>query len=147
MPLFPVWRQDLVQIEGHESSFWSSHETVSLEGWGTQSSSTAKKASRPLASLEDAIKLRAHANQIKAELIAPIAERGIVELGTIDQAAFEQATVDHVAFDQATVDQGIAEFDNSWQWRCDQLPKCDSLYRMSQAHAGSDCGGYWMPLN
>ncbi|MDN3631457.1 alpha/beta hydrolase [Vibrio lentus] len=133
---FPEKVSGLIQIEGHGPLSEAPHETVSRLRDGVLSRlRQRRKPSRPLASLEDAIKLRAHANQIKAELIAPIVERGIVELGTIDQAAFEQATVDHVAFDQATVDQGIAEFDNSWQWRCDPNLKCDSLYRMSQAHA------------
>ncbi|MEZ8303500.1 alpha/beta fold hydrolase [Vibrio splendidus] len=133
---FPEKVSGLIQIEGHGPLSEAPHETVSRLRDGVLSRlRQRRKPSRPLASLEDAIKLRAHANQIKAELIAPIVERGIVELGTIDQVAFEQATVDHVAFDQATVDQGIAEFDNSWQWRCDPNLKCDSLYRMSQAHA------------
>ncbi|MGF1849919.1 alpha/beta fold hydrolase [Vibrio lentus] len=133
---FPEKVSGLVQIEGHGPLSEAPHETVSRLRDGVLSRlRQRRKPSRPLASLEDAIKLRAHANQIKAELIAPIVERGIVELGTIDQAAFEQATAGHVAFDQATVDQGIAEFDNSWQWRCDPNLKCDSLYRMSQAHA------------
>ncbi|MFA0000018.1 alpha/beta fold hydrolase [Vibrio lentus] len=133
---FPEKVSGLIQIEGHGPLSEAPHETVSRLRDGVLSRlRQRRKPSRPLASLEDAIKLRAHANQIKAELIAPIVERGIVELGTIDQAAFEQATVDHVAFDQAILDQGIAEFDNSWQWRCDPNLKCDSLYRMSQAHA------------
>ncbi|MEZ8226034.1 alpha/beta fold hydrolase [Vibrio splendidus] len=123
---FPEKVSGLVQIEGHGPLSEAPHETVSRLRDGVLSRlRQRRKPSRPLASLEDAIKLRAHANQIKAELIAPIVERGIVELGTIDQAAF----------DQATVDQGIAEFDNCWQWRCDPNLKCDSLYRMSQAHA------------
>ena len=138
---FPEKVSGLIQIEGHGPLSEAPHETVSRLRDGVLSRlRQRRKPSRPLASLEDAIKLRAHANQIKAELIAPIVERGIVELGTIDRTVvakvdFEHATVDHVAFDQATVDQGIAEFDNSWQWRCDPNLKCDSLYRMSQAHA------------
>ncbi|PMN46789.1 hydrolase [Vibrio lentus] len=125
---FPEKVSGLIQIEGHGPLSEAPHETVSRLRDGVLSRlRQRRKPSRPLASLEDAIKLRAHANQIKAELIAPIVERGIVELGTIDQ----------VAFDRATVVQGSAEFDNSWQWqwRCDPNLKCDSLYRMSQAHA------------
>ncbi|OBT00940.1 hydrolase [Vibrio tasmaniensis] len=138
---FPEKVSGLVQIEGHGPLSEAPHETVSRLRDGVLSRlRQRRKPSRPLASLEDAIKLRAHANQIKAELIAPIVERGIVELSNVDravvaQAAFDQTTVDQVAFDQATVEQGIAEFDNCWQWRCDPNLKCDSLYRMSQAHA------------
>ncbi|PMG22720.1 hydrolase [Vibrio splendidus] len=125
---FPEKVSGLIQIEGHGPLSEAPHETVSRLRDGVLSRlRQRRKPSRPLASLEDAIKLRAHANQIKAELIAPIVERGIVELGTIDQAAFEEATVD----------QDAAELENSWQWqwRCDPNLKCDSLYRMSQAHA------------
>jgi pimeloyl-ACP methyl ester carboxylesterase len=103
---FPEKVSGLVQIEGHGPLSEAPHETVSRLRDGVLSRlRQRRKPSRPLASLEDAIKLRAHANQINAELIAPIVERGIVE------------------------------FENSWQWRCDPNLKCDSLYRMSQAHA------------
>ncbi|ULN63480.1 alpha/beta hydrolase [Vibrio gigantis] len=103
---FPEKVSGLIQIEGHGPLSEAPHETVSRLRDGVLSRlRQRRKPSRPLASLEDAIKLRAHANQINAELIAPIVERGIVE------------------------------FDNSWQWRCDPNLKCDSLYRMSQAHA------------
>ncbi|MFA0046723.1 alpha/beta fold hydrolase [Vibrio sp. 10N.261.51.F11] len=103
---FPEKVSGLIQIEGHGPLSEAPHETVSRLRDGVLSRlRQRRKPSRPLASLEDAIKLRAHANQINAELIAPIVERGIVEL------------------------------DNSWQWRCDPNLKCDSLYRMSQAHA------------
>ncbi|NOJ09651.1 alpha/beta hydrolase [Vibrio splendidus] len=133
---FPEKVSGLIQIEGHGPLSEAPHETVSRLRDGVLSRlRQRRKPSRPLASLEDAIKLRAHANQIKAELIAPIVERGIVELSTVDRAAFDQTTVDQVAFGQATDDQDIAKFDNSWQWRCDPNLKCDSLYRMSQAHA------------
>ncbi|MEZ8353805.1 alpha/beta fold hydrolase [Vibrio splendidus] len=128
---FPEKVSGLIQIEGHGPLSEAPHETVSRLRDGVLSRlRQRRKPSRPLASLEDAIKLRAHANQIKAELIAPIVERGIVELSNVDRTVVTQA-----AFEQATVDQGIAEFDNSWQWRCDPNLKCDSLYRMSQAHA------------
>ncbi len=128
---FPEKVSGLIQIEGHGPLSEAPHETVSRLRDGVLSRlRQRRKPSRPLASLEDAIKLRAHANQIKAELIAPIVERGIVELSNVDRTVVTQA-----AFDQATVDQGIAEFDNCWQWRCDPNLKCDSLYRMSQAHA------------
>ena len=128
---FPEKVSGLIQIEGHGPLSEAPHETVSRLRDGVLSRlRQRRKPSRPLASLEDAIKLRAHANQIKAELIAPIVERGIVELSTVDRTVVAKAV-----FDQATVDQGIAEFDNSWQWRCDPNLKCDSLYRMSQAHA------------
>ncbi|MCY9865655.1 alpha/beta hydrolase [Vibrio coralliirubri] len=103
---FPEKVSGLIQIEGHGPLSEAPHETVSRLRDGVLSRlRQRRKPSRPLASLEDAIKLRAHANQINAELIAPIVERGIVE------------------------------FENSWQWRCDPSLKCDSLYRMSQAHA------------
>ena len=103
---FPENVSGLIQIEGHGPLSEAPHETVSRLRDGVLSRlRQRRKPSRPLASLEDAIKLRAHANQINAELIAPIVERGIVE------------------------------FENSWQWRCDPNLKCDSLYRMSQAHA------------
>ncbi|MGB1279827.1 MAG: alpha/beta fold hydrolase, partial [Vibrio cyclitrophicus] len=103
---FPEKVSGLIQIEGHGPLSEAPHETVSRLREGVLSRlRQRRKPSRPLASLEDAIKLRVHANQIKAELIAPIVERG------------------------------IAEFENSWQWRCDPNLKCDSLYRMSQAHA------------
>ncbi|NOI96082.1 MULTISPECIES: alpha/beta fold hydrolase [Vibrio] len=103
---FPEKVSGLIQIEGHGPLSEAPHETVSRLRDGVLSRlRQRRKPSRPLASLEDAIKLRAHANQINAELIAPIVERGIVE------------------------------FENSWQWRCDHNLKCDSLYRMSQAHA------------
>ncbi|MBE8574990.1 alpha/beta fold hydrolase [Vibrio sp. OPT18] len=103
---FPEKVSGLIQIEGHGPLSEVPHETVSRLRDGVLSRlRQRRKPSRPLASLEDAIKLRAHANQINAELIAPIVERGIVE------------------------------FENSWQWRCDPNLKCDSLYRMSQAHA------------
>ncbi|PML50706.1 hydrolase [Vibrio lentus] len=103
---FPEKVSGLIQIEGHGPLSEAPHETVSrLRGGVLSRLRQRRKPSRPLASLEDAIKLRAHANQINAELIAPIVERGIVE------------------------------FENSWQWRCDPNLKCDSLYRMSQAHA------------
>ncbi|MEZ9698882.1 alpha/beta hydrolase [Vibrio sp. 10N.261.46.E12] len=103
---FPEKVSGLIQIEGHGPLSEAPHETVSRLRDGVLSRlRQRRKPSRPLASLEDAIKLRAHANQINAELITPIVERGIVEL------------------------------ENSWQWRCDPNLKCDSLYRMSQAHA------------
>ncbi|CDT64708.1 putative VALACYCLOVIR HYDROLASE [Vibrio coralliirubri] len=103
---FPEKVSGLIQIEGHGPLSEAPHETVSRLRDGVLSRlRQRRKPSRPLASLEDAIKLRAHANQINAELIAPIVERGIVE------------------------------FENFWQWRCDPNLKCDSLYRMSQAHA------------
>ena len=103
---FPEKVSGLIQIEGHGPLSEAPHETVSRLRDGVLSRlRQRRKPSRPLASLEDAIKLRVHANQIKAELIAPIVERG------------------------------IAEFENSWQWRCDPNLKCDSLYRMSQTHA------------
>ncbi|TKF68287.1 alpha/beta hydrolase [Vibrio sp. F13] len=103
---FPEKVSGLIQIEGHGPLSEAPQETVSRLRYGVLSRlRQRRKPSRPLASLEDAIKLRAHANQINAELIAPIVERGIVE------------------------------FENSWQWRCDPNLKCDSLYRMSQAHA------------
>ncbi|CAV19385.1 alpha/beta fold hydrolase [Vibrio atlanticus] len=103
---FPEKVSGLIQIEGHGPLSEAPHETVSRLRDGVLSRlRQRRKPSRPLASLEDAIKLRAYANQINAELIAPIVERGIVE------------------------------FENSWQWRCDPNLKCDSLYRMSQAHA------------
>ncbi|ERM60243.1 MULTISPECIES: alpha/beta fold hydrolase [Vibrio] len=103
---FPEKVSGLIQIEGHGPLSEAPHETVSRLREGVLSRlRQRRKPSRPLASLEDAIKLRVHANQIKAELIAPIVERG------------------------------IAEFENSWQWRCDPNLKCDSLYRMSQTHA------------
>ncbi|MEZ8024005.1 alpha/beta fold hydrolase [Vibrio sp. 1F255] len=103
---FPEKVSGLIQIEGRGPLSEAPHETVSRLRDGVLSRlRQRRKPSRPLASLEDAIKLRAHANQINAELIAPIVERGIVE------------------------------FENSWQWRCDPNLKCDSLYRMSQAHA------------
>ncbi|PMM45723.1 alpha/beta fold hydrolase [Vibrio splendidus] len=138
---FPEKVSGLIQIEGHGPLSEAPQETVSRLRDGVLSRlRQRRKPSRPLASLEDAIKLRAHINQINAELIAPIVKRGtvkrgIVELGTVAQAAFDQATVDHVAFDQTTDEQGITEFESSWQWRCDPNLKCDSLYRMSQAHA------------
>ncbi|MEZ8283540.1 hydrolase [Vibrio splendidus] len=133
---FPEKVSGLIQIEGHGPLSEAPHETVSRLRDGVLSRlRQRRKPSRPLASLEDAIKLRAHANQIKAELIAPIVERGIVELSTVDRAAFDQTTVDQAAFEEATVDQDTAELENSWQWRCDPNLKCDSLYRMSQAHA------------
>ncbi|MEZ9723093.1 alpha/beta hydrolase [Vibrio splendidus] len=128
---FPEKVSGLIQIEGHGPLSEAPHETVSRLRDGVLSRlRQRRKPSRPLASLEDAIKLRAHANQIKAELIAPIVERGIVELSNVDRAVVTQA-----AFEEATVDQDAAEFENSWQWRCDPNLKCDSLYRMSQAHA------------
>ncbi|WP_435247510.1 alpha/beta fold hydrolase [Vibrio sp. nBUS_14] len=128
---FPEKVSGLIQIEGHGPLSEAPHETVSRLRDGVLSRlRQRRKPSRPLASLEDAIKLRAHANQIKAELIAPIVERGIVKLSTVDRAVAAQ-----VALSQATDDQGIAEFDNFWRWRCDPNLKCDSLYRMSQAHA------------
>ncbi|OED80372.1 hydrolase [Vibrio cyclitrophicus ZF65] len=103
---FPEKVSGLIQIEGHGPLSEAPHETVSRLREGVLSRlRQRRKPSRPQASLEDAIKLRVHANQIKAELIAPIVERG------------------------------IAEFENSWQWRCDPNLKCDSLYRMSQTHA------------
>ncbi|WKY57313.1 alpha/beta hydrolase [Vibrio sp. SNU_ST1] len=103
---FPEKVSGLIQIEGHGPLSEAPHATVSRLRDGVLSRlRQRRKPSRPLASLEDAIKLRAYANQINAELIAPIVERG------------------------------IAEFENSWQWRCDPNLKCDSLYRMSQAHA------------
>ncbi|MEZ9516522.1 alpha/beta fold hydrolase [Vibrio splendidus] len=133
---FPEKVSGLIQIEGHGPLSEAPHETVSRLRDGVLSRlRQRRKPSRPLASLEDAIKLRAHANQIKAELIAPIVERGIVELSNVDRAAFDQTTVDQAAFEEATVDQDTAELENSWQWRCDPNLKCDSLYRMSQAHA------------
>ncbi|MFZ3407634.1 alpha/beta fold hydrolase [Vibrio chagasii] len=103
---FPEKVSGLIQIEGHGPLSEAPQETVSRLRDGVLSRlRQRRKPSRPLSSLEDAIKLRAHANQINAELIAPIVERG------------------------------IAELDDSWQWRCDPNLKCDSLYRMSQAHA------------
>ncbi|MFS1489268.1 alpha/beta fold hydrolase [Vibrio splendidus] len=128
---FPEKVSGLIQIEGHGPLSEAPHETVSRLRDGVLSRlRQRRKPSRPLASLEDAIKLRAHANQIKAELIAPIVERGIVELSNVDRAVVTQA-----AFEEATVDQDTAEIENFWQWRCDPNLKCDSLYRMSQAHA------------
>lgn len=112
---FPEKVSGLIQIEGHGPLSEAPQETVSRLRDGVLSRlRQRRKPSRPLASLEGAIKLRAHANQINAELIAPIVERGVIE--------------------QGIVNQGTAELENAWQWRCDPKLKCDSLYRMSQAH-------------
>jgi pimeloyl-ACP methyl ester carboxylesterase len=45
------------------------------------------------------------------------------------------ATVSRLRSGVLIVEQGITESEHSWQWRCDSNLRCDSLYRMSQAHA------------
>ena len=103
---FPEKVSGLIQIEGHGPLSEAPQAAVSRLRDGVLSRQRQRrKPSRPLASLEDAIKLRSHANQIAPNLIAPVVMRGI------DQV------------------EGI------WQWRSDPKLKCDSVYRMSQAHA------------
>ncbi|MGF1752053.1 alpha/beta hydrolase [Vibrio makurazakiensis] len=103
---FPEQVSGLVQIEGHGPLSEAPQNTVSRLRQGVLSRQRQRrKPSRPLATLEDAIQLRSNVNQIEAELIQPIVERGI-------------------------------EYrDGQWHWRYDAQLKCDSLYRMSQAHA------------
>ncbi|WP_299690308.1 alpha/beta hydrolase [uncultured Vibrio sp.] len=142
---FPEKVSGLIQIEGHGPISEAPQETVSRLRNGVLSRlRQRRKPSRPLASLEDAIKLRAHANQINAELIAPIVERGIVEQAIAQPATVQQDIAQPANVQQAIVQQGTArrkvvehvmvESENTWQWRCDPKLKCDSLYRMSQAH-------------
>lgn len=103
---FPEMVSGLIQIEGHGPLSEAPQATVSRLRDGVLSRQRQRrKPSRPLASLEDAIKLRSHANQIAPDLIAPVVVRG------------------------------IAQFEGVWQWRSDPKLKCDSVYRMSQSHA------------
>ena len=103
---FPENVSGLVQIEGHGPLSEAPEQTVSRLRNGVLSRQRhRRKPSRPLASIEDAIKLRSITNHIKPELIAPIVERGVVNR------------------------------DGVWQWRYDSNLKCDSLYRMSQEHS------------
>lgn len=103
---FPEMVSGLIQIEGHGPLSEAPQATVSRLRDGVLSRQRQRrKPSRPLASLEDAIKLRSHANQIAPDLIAPVVIRG------------------------------IAQFEGVWQWRSDPKLKCDSVYRMSQSHA------------
>ncbi|NOH97865.1 alpha/beta hydrolase [Vibrio sp. 99-70-13A1] len=105
---FPENVSGLVQIEGHGPISEAPDQTVSRLRNGVLSRQRhRRKPSRPLASIEDAIKLRSITNHIKPELIAPIVERGVVK------------------------------HDGVWQWRYDSNLKCDSLYRMSQEHANA----------
>ncbi len=60
-----------------------------------------------MASFDLALKLRMQANQLSADQLLPIVERG------------------------------TEYRDNKWYWRHDAKLKCDSLYRMAREHANS----------
>ncbi|MBW3694481.1 alpha/beta hydrolase [Vibrio sp. T187] len=103
---FPEQVSGLVQIEGHGPLSEAPQNTVTRLRQGVLSRQRQRrKPSRPLASLEDAISLRAKANHIDGVLIQPIVERG------------------------------TEHRDGQWHWRYDSRLKCDSLYRMSSEHA------------
>jgi len=103
---FPEQVSGLVQIEGHGPLSEAPLKSVDRLRQGVLSRQRQRrKPSRPLATLDDAITLRANANHIAPALIQPIVERG------------------------------VEYKDGQWHWRYDAKLKCDSLYRMSQEHA------------
>ncbi len=103
---FPEKVSGLVQIEGHGPMSESPSLAPSRLRQGVLSRHRQrKKPSRPLASFEDALALRVKANQVPAELLKPIVERGAVFDG------------------------------EQWAWRHDAKLKCDSVYRMSAEHS------------
>ena len=103
---FPEKVSGLIQIEGHGPLSEAPLKSVDRLRQGVLSRQRQRrKPSRPLATLDDAITLRANANHIAPALIQPIVERG------------------------------VEYKDGQWHWRYDAKLKCDSLYRMSQEHA------------
>ncbi|HAS8504151.1 alpha/beta fold hydrolase [Vibrio vulnificus] len=103
---FPEQVTALVQIEGYGPLAEAPQKAVERLRQGILSRNRLRvKPSRNLNSLEEALTLRSTANQLSADLLRPIVERGVVQ------------------------QHGV------WQWRHDAKLKCDSLYRLSQKHA------------
>ncbi|RZP57919.1 alpha/beta hydrolase [Vibrio vulnificus] len=103
---FPEQVTALVQIEGYGPLAEAPQKAVERLRQGVLSRNRLRaKPSRNLSSLEEALTLRSTANQLSADLLRPIVERGVVQ------------------------QHGV------WQWRHDAKLKCDSLYRLSQKHA------------
>ncbi|EOB6679834.1 alpha/beta fold hydrolase [Vibrio vulnificus] len=103
---FPEQVTALVQIEGYGPLAEAPQKAVERLRQGVLSRNRLRvKPSRNLNSLEEALTLRSTANQLSADLLRPIVERGVVQ------------------------QHGV------WQWRHDAKLKCDSLYRLSQKHA------------
>ncbi|WJG22499.1 alpha/beta fold hydrolase [Vibrio furnissii] len=103
---FPDQVAGLVQIEGFGPLAESPALSVQRLRHGVMSRQRIRrKPERGYASLEQALDRRVAANQIAAELLAPIVERGIALVG------------------------------DQWRWRHDSKLKSDSLYRMSWEHA------------
>ncbi len=102
---FPEKVAGLVQIEGYAPLSENEAKCVERLRSGVISRQRIrKKPERNYSSFEQAIEQRCRVNQLTAEQIAPIVERGIKEV------------------------------DGKWVWRHDKKLKSDSLYRMSPEH-------------
>lgn len=105
---FPEQVEALVQIEGTGPLTESPSNSLQRLRNGVLSRIRQQnKPERALASFDLALKLRMQANQLSADQLLPIVERG------------------------------TEYRDNKWYWRHDAKLKCDSLYRMAREHANS----------
>ncbi|MFN1549820.1 alpha/beta hydrolase [Vibrio natriegens] len=105
---FPEQVEALVQIEGAGPLTEAPSNSLQRLRDGVLSRHRQQnKPERSLSSFELALKLRMQANQLTAEQLLPIVERGTVQR------------------------------ENVWFWRHDAKLKCASLYRMAQEHADS----------
>ncbi|HHX8642146.1 TPA: alpha/beta fold hydrolase [Vibrio diabolicus] len=105
---FPEQVEALVQIEG--AGPLTEEPTNSLPRLRDGVLSRIRQQNKPersITSFDLALKLRMQANQLTAEQLLPIVERGTEQRG------------------------------DKWYWRHDAKLKCASLYRMAQAHANS----------
>lgn len=103
---FPEQISGLVQIEGYGPLAEPSQDTVTRLREGVLSRQRVRrKPMRAMQSQQEAIERRAKVNQLDAALIAPIVQRGLIEVG------------------------------HGWQWRYDVKLQSQSLYRMSLEHA------------
>ncbi|ASK54931.1 alpha/beta hydrolase [Vibrio tarriae] len=107
---FPEQVSALVQIEGFGPLAEPANQSVTRLRQGIRSRHALRKAKpRGYASFEHALRHRALANQLPAELLRPLVERG---------------TYQH---------------NEQWFWRHDLKLKADSLYRMSPEQAAQIC--------
>ncbi len=105
---FPEQVEALVQIEGAGPIAETPSNSLQRLRDGILSRQRQRnKPERPFASFDLALKLRMQANQLSAEQLLPIVERG------------------------------TEQRENLWYWRHDPKLKCASLYRMAQEHANA----------
>ncbi len=105
---FPEQVEALVQIEGAGPISEAPSNSLQRIRDGILSRQRLRnKPERSIASFDLALELRMQANQLSAEQLLPIVERGTVQC------------------------------ENVWYWRHDAKLKCASLYRMAQEHANA----------